>query len=112
MKRNRIVILILVVAILIAGTTGAALADDPAESGPPPTANCVGTLTSASDSNGEEVPAAVQLFNSKGIPFGLWIEYVAEHSGTLQECQQLARAVLFCVAAAPTTDDALACLEN
>ena len=105
------IITVMLLALLIVSATGAALAATPPETAPPPTANCVGVLTSASDANGEEVPAAVELFNAKGVPFGLWIDYVAEQSGTLEECQQLARAALFCVAAAATTEDALACLE-
>ena len=109
-KWKRIITLMLLV-LLIGTTVGAALAGDPPET-PPPTANCVGVLTSASDANGEEVPAAVEIFNAKGVPFGMWIAYVAEQSGTLEECQQLARAALFCIAAAPTTEAALACLEK
>ena len=111
MLTKRTYVVLILIALLLASASAAFAARQPLNT-PPETANCVGVLTSASDANGEEVPATVELLGAKGVSFGAWIAYVSGYTGTVEECRQVARAALFCIAVAPSTEAALACLEN
>lgn len=111
--KSKITLIVLLVVLLLVTTTGAAIANQPGD--PPAHVSCAGAIAThwREVLNVSITEVLLPFYEAQDLPegFGLEMGYLANLSGTSEECGAEEVALRACVAAGATREEKLACFE-